>query len=135
MTGGIGGGVGDQLGVVDELGVVMVVFVFGIAPEVEAVGDKGVVLGLDEFSDDVDEEGRAALAEVLALGALTVIEGASGGAGGAGGGAGGAGGGLAEGALAWIGCGWSEMNLSAVVMVYQLNLYSGMVSGSPVKSR
>jgi hypothetical protein len=48
VTGNIGGGVGDQLGVVEELGVVVVVFVFGIAPEVEAVGDNGVVLGLDE---------------------------------------------------------------------------------------
>ncbi len=56
---------------VEELGIVVVVFVFGIAPEVEAVGDNGVVLGLSELADDVDEEGNAALAVVLALGALT----------------------------------------------------------------
>jgi hypothetical protein len=127
VTGGTGGGNGVRLGVADELDVVMVVFVFGIAPEVEAVGDDGVVLGFDELADDVDEEGRAALAEVLALGVLIVVEGV-------GGGAGGAVGGLAEGTLALIGCGWSEMNLSAVVIVYQLNLNSGTVPGSPVRS-
>ena len=48
VTGGTGGGDGVRLGVADELDVVVVVFVFGIAPEVEAVGDDGVVLGLDE---------------------------------------------------------------------------------------
>ncbi len=77
---------------VEVLGIVIVLFVFGIAPEVEAVGDDGVVLGFDELANEVDEEGRAALAEVLALGGLTVV-------GGAGGGTGGADGGLAEGAL------------------------------------
>ncbi len=128
MTGGTGGGVGDQLGVADELDIVVVVFVFGITAEVEAVGDEGIVLGLDELADDVDEEGRASLSEVLALGVLTVVEGA-------GGGAGGVVGGLAEGTLGLIGCGWSEMNPSAVVMVYQLYLNSGTVSGSPVRSR
>jgi hypothetical protein len=62
VTGGTGGGVGDRLGVADELDVIIVVFVFGITAEVEAVGDEGVVLGLDELADDVDEEGRASLA-------------------------------------------------------------------------
>jgi hypothetical protein len=54
---------------------------FGIAPEVEAVGDDGVVLGLDDCADDVNEEGRVALAVVLAFGGLTVVEGVGGGAG------------------------------------------------------
>ncbi len=112
----------------EELDIVVGVFVFGTTQEVEAVGDDGVVLGLDELADEVDEEGRAALAEVLALSGLTVI-------GGAGGRAGGAVGGLAEGALALIGCTWLEKNTSAVVMVYQLNLNSGTVSSSPVGSR
>jgi hypothetical protein len=39
VTGGTGGGVGDRLGVADELDVIIVVFVFGITAEVEAVGD------------------------------------------------------------------------------------------------
>jgi hypothetical protein len=65
---------------------------------------------------------------VLALGVLTIVESA-------GGGAGGAVGGLAEGTLGLIGCGWSKMNPSAVVMVYQLYLNSGTVSGSPVRSQ
>ncbi len=43
-------------------------FVFGTLPEVKAVGEGGVVLGLDEAADD-DDKGKAALAEVLALGA------------------------------------------------------------------
>jgi hypothetical protein len=67
-----------------EPGVVSVldeVFVFGMAPEVEAVGDDGVVLGLDDWADKVDKEGRVALAEVLARGGLTVAECAGGGAG------------------------------------------------------
>ncbi len=128
ITGGTGGGDRDRLGVVEVLDVAVVVIVFGTTPEVEAVGDDGVVLGLDELADEVDEEGRAALAEVLALGGLTVVGGASGGAGGVIGG-------LAEGTLALIGCAWSEMNPSAVVMVYELNLNSGTVSGSPVSSR
>jgi len=83
---GCGGGEGDQLGTVSVLepGAVSVldeVFVFGMAPEVEAVGDDGVVLGLDDWADKVDDEGRVALAEVLALGGLTVAEGAGGGVG------------------------------------------------------
>ncbi len=130
VTGGAGGGVGDRLGAVEVLGVVVVFLVFGITPEVEAVGDDGVVLGFEELADEVDKEGRAALAEVLALGGLTIV-------GDAGGGAGGASGILAEGALALTGCdgcGCSETYLSAVSIVYQLNLNSGTVSGSPVRS-
>ncbi len=40
----------------------------GTAPEVEAVGEEGVVLGFDE---DEYEERRAALAEVFAFGIFT----------------------------------------------------------------
>ncbi len=125
MTGGTGGGDGDRLGVADEFDIVVVAFVFGIVPEVEAVGDDGAVLGLDELAEDVDDKGRVAL---LAFGALIVREGI-------GGRAGGAVGGLAEGALALTGSAWSETNPSAVVIVYQLNLKSGTVSGSPFRSQ
>jgi hypothetical protein len=47
-----------------------------MVPEVEAVGDEGVMLGFDD--NDNDKEGRAALAEVLALGTLTSGEGEAG---------------------------------------------------------
>ncbi len=85
-AGGAGGGKGDQLGAVSVLepGAVSVleeVLVFGMAPEVEAVREDGVVLGLEDWADDVDEEGRVALAEVLAFGGLTVVGGAGGRAG------------------------------------------------------
>jgi hypothetical protein len=84
VTGGTGGGVGDLLDAVSVLepsavSVLDEVFVFRMAPEVVAVGNDGVVLGLDDWADDVDDEGSLALAEVLALGGLTV--GAGGGVG------------------------------------------------------
>ncbi len=44
----------------------------GTVPEVEALGDEGVVLGLEEMLEDVVEDGSLALAEVLALGGLTM---------------------------------------------------------------
>ncbi len=77
VTGGAGGGVGDLLGAVSVLepGAISVldeVFVFRMVPEVVAVGDDGVVLGLEDWADEVDDEGSLALAEVLALGGLTV---------------------------------------------------------------
>ncbi len=53
--------------------------VFGMAPEVEAVGNDRVVLGLEDWADDVDDDGNLALAEVLAFGGLTIVEGAGGG--------------------------------------------------------
>ncbi len=51
--GGVGGGIGDPLGAVSVLepGAVSVldeVFVLGMAPEVVAVGEDGVVLGLED---------------------------------------------------------------------------------------
>jgi hypothetical protein len=86
VTGGAGGGVGDLIGAVSVLepGVVSVldeVFVFRMAPEVVTVGNDVVVLGLDDWVDNVDDEGSIALAEVLALGGLTVAGGAGGGVG------------------------------------------------------
>jgi len=53
----------------------------GTVPEVEGLGDDGVMLGLDE---EVVDEGSLALAEVLALGCLAVMAGGciGGGAGG-----------------------------------------------------
>jgi hypothetical protein len=116
---------GDLLGVADNPEVDLAGIILGTAPEVEAVGEEGVVLGLDE---DDDDEGRAALAEVLAfdvfilaVGTAAVVIG-----------------GLAEEALVCRGCAWSGMNSavpSTVVMVYQMNLNSGTVSGSPFRSR
>jgi hypothetical protein len=53
----------------------------GTVPEVEAIGEEGVVLGFDEFAEEDDDEGRAALAEVLALGGMIIIGGACGGVG------------------------------------------------------
>ncbi len=124
---GAGVGKGDLLGVAEDPEVNLAVAVLGTTPEVEAVGNEGVVLGFD----DNDKEGRAALAEVLAFGTLIFGEGAAGGAGRIAGG-------LTEVALVCRGCAWSRMNSvvpSAVVTVYQLNLNSGTVSGSPVKSQ
>ena len=43
----------------------------GAVPEVDGLGDEGVVLGLEEVLEDVVEDGSLALAEVLALGGLT----------------------------------------------------------------
>ncbi len=43
----------------------------GVVPEVDGLGDEGVVLGLEEVLEDVVEDGSLALAEVLALGGLT----------------------------------------------------------------
>ena len=41
-------------------------------PEVDGLGDEGVVLGLEEVLEEVVEDGSLALAEVLALGGLTI---------------------------------------------------------------
>ena len=47
----------------------------GTVPEVDGLGDDGVMLGLEEVFDEVVDEGSLALAEVLALGGLTVTAG------------------------------------------------------------
>ena len=44
----------------------------GTVPEVDGLGDDGVVLGLEEVFDEVVDEGSLALAEVLAFGCLAV---------------------------------------------------------------
>ena len=85
MTGGGAavGGVGDRLGAVSvvkhvDLGVGAVsvldeYFVLGIVPEVEGLGEDGVVLGLDEVFEEVVDDGSLARAKVLAFGGFTRI--------------------------------------------------------------
>jgi len=84
--GGAGaGGVGDRLGAVSVVeqcergvGAVSVLdeyLALGTVPEVDGLGDDGVVLGLEEVFDDVVDEGSLALADVLAFGGLAVIAG------------------------------------------------------------
>jgi hypothetical protein len=52
----------------------------GTVPEVEGLGDNGVVLGLEELFEDVVDDGSLARAEVLAFGGLTMsAEGCNGG--------------------------------------------------------
>jgi len=84
--GGTGvGGVGDRLGAVSVVeqvdhgvGAVSVLdeyLVLGTVPEVEGLGDDGVVLGLDEVFEEVADQGSLARAEVLAFGGLIVSAG------------------------------------------------------------
>jgi hypothetical protein len=71
------GGVGDRLGPVSVVeyrdggveadSVLEVYLVLGTVPEVDGLGDEGVVLGLEEVFEEVVEDGSLALAEVLAL--------------------------------------------------------------------
>ncbi len=88
--GGAGaGGVGERLGAVSVVeqcergvGTVSVLdeyLALGTVPEVDGLGDDGVVLGLEEVFDEVMDEGSLALAEVLAFGGLAVIAGCTGG--------------------------------------------------------
>ncbi len=56
----------------DVVSVLEVYLVLGAVPEVDGLGDEGVVLGLEEVLEDVVEDGSLALAEVLALGGLVV---------------------------------------------------------------
>ena len=74
---------GDRLGPVSvveyvdrgvgAVSVLEVYLVLGPVPEVDGLGDEGVVLGLEEMLEDVVEDGSLALAEVLALGGLTMM--------------------------------------------------------------
>ena len=84
--GGAGaGGVGERLGAVSVVeqcergvGAVSVLdeyLALGTVPEVDGLGDDGVILGLEEVFDEVVDEGNLALAEVLAFGGLTVTAG------------------------------------------------------------
>ena len=45
---------------------------FGTVPEVDGLGDEGVVLGLEELLEEVVEDGSLALADVLAFGGLVM---------------------------------------------------------------
>ena len=57
---------------VDAVSVLEVYLALGTVPEVDGLGDEGVVLGLEEVLEDVVEDGSLALAEVLARGGLTM---------------------------------------------------------------
>ncbi len=57
---------------VDAVSVLEVYLALGTVPEVDGLGDEGVVLGLEEVLEEVVEDGSLALAEVLALGGLTM---------------------------------------------------------------
>jgi hypothetical protein len=59
-------------GGVDAVSVLEVYLVRGAVPEVDGLGDEGVVLGPEEGLEVVVEDGSLALAEVLALGGLTL---------------------------------------------------------------
>ena len=59
-------------GGVEAVAVLEVYLALGAVPEVDGLGDEGVVLGLEEVLEDVAEERSLALAEVLALGGLAV---------------------------------------------------------------
>ncbi len=58
-------GEGDLLRVAEEPDFDLVCIILGTVPDVEAVGEEGVMLGAEE---DEDEDGRAALAKVLGFG-------------------------------------------------------------------
>ncbi len=47
----------------------------GTVPDVDGLGDDGVVLGLEEVFDEVVDDGSLARAEVLAFGGLAAIAG------------------------------------------------------------
>ncbi len=56
----------------DAVSVLEVYLALGTVPEVDGLGDEGVVLGLEEVLEDVVEDGSLALAEVLALAGLAM---------------------------------------------------------------
>ena len=60
---------------VDAVSVLEVYLALGAVPEVDGLGDEGVVLGLEEVFDEVVEDGSLALVEVLALGGLILTTG------------------------------------------------------------
>jgi hypothetical protein len=57
-------------GGVDAVAVLEVYLALGAVPEVDGLGDEGVVLGLEEVLEEVVDDGNRALVEVLALGGL-----------------------------------------------------------------
>ena len=54
----------------DAVAVLEVYLALGAMPEVDGLGDEGVVLGLEEVLEEVVDDGNRALVEVLALGGL-----------------------------------------------------------------
>ncbi len=62
-------------GGVEADSVLEVCLALGTVPEVDGLGDEGVVLGLEEVFEEVVEDGSFALAEVLALGGLILTAG------------------------------------------------------------
>ena len=54
------------------MAVLEVYLALGAVPEVDGLGDEGVVLGLEEVLEEVVDDGNRALVEVLALGGLTL---------------------------------------------------------------
>ena len=56
----------------DAVSVLEVYLVLGMVPEVDGLGDEGVVLGLEELLEEVVEDGSLALADVLAFGGLVM---------------------------------------------------------------
>jgi hypothetical protein len=59
-------------GGVDAVAVLEVYLGLGAVPEVDGLGEEGVVLGLEEVLEEVVDDGNRALVEVLALGGLTL---------------------------------------------------------------
>ncbi len=59
-------------GGVDAVAVLEVYLALGAVPEVDGLGEEGVVLGLEEVLEEVVDDGNWALVEVLALGGLTL---------------------------------------------------------------
>ena len=57
-------------GGVDAVAVLEVYLALGAVPEVDGLGEEGVVLGLEEVLEEVVDDGNRALVEVLALGGL-----------------------------------------------------------------
>ena len=59
-------------GGVEAVAVLEVYLALGAVPEVDGLGEEGEVLGLEEVLEEVVDDGNRALAEVLALGGLTL---------------------------------------------------------------
>ena len=59
-------------GGVEAVAVLEVYLALGAVPEVDGLGEEGVVLGLEEVLEEVVDDGNRALVEVLALGGLTL---------------------------------------------------------------
>jgi hypothetical protein len=57
---------------VEAVAVLEVYLGLGAVPEVDGLGEEGEVLGLEEVLEEVVDDGNRALAEVLALGGLTL---------------------------------------------------------------